>query len=225
LLNNRICNGVLIATCLSTLVRWIKYVLMLQITIAVIAIILGFFEYQLLTSYQQGDYISLEAAFADGEGVISLLQITGFASLLAFIASAILIIQWIYRANANVRQLGALNMHYTPAWSVGYYFIPIFNLWKPYLAMKEIFKASIAPSDWTDAKTTYILPLWWTLWIASNLLNQSIFRLSAQVIELPELMTLNMLSQISNALDIPLALVTLALIKTISELQRVVNTN
>ncbi len=204
---------------LTTLSKWIRYVLYAQIVIAILAMILGFLERQLLSAYADGAYASLQAAFADGNTTIVLLQGTGIASLIAFIASALLILKWIYRANANARQLGAQNMRYTPAWSIGYYFIPVFNLWKPYQAMKEIWMASKNPQDWPSIKTPLILPAWWALWITSNLLNQSVFRLSAEAVELSELMNLNMLSQVSNLLDIPLALVTLSMITAISRMQ------
>ena len=204
---------------LKSLTQWIKYVLYAQVIIAILSVIFGFLEYQLLSAFQDGVYGSLKDAFADGEVTLGLLQGTGIASLIAFMASAVLIIKWIYRANYNAHQLGAQDMNYTPAWSVGYYFIPVFNLWKPYQAMKEIWKASKNPLDWRLSKTSPILPVWWALWLTSNILNQSIFRLSAEAVELSELMNLNMLSQVSNVLDIPLALVTLAVINGIYRMQ------
>ncbi|WP_372883024.1 DUF4328 domain-containing protein [Psychromonas sp.] len=204
---------------LTKLTKWIRYVLYAQILIAILSIIFNFLEYQLLADYQSGFYASLQAAFDHGELSIQLLQSTGIASLIAFIASAVLILKWIYRANSNLRQLGAENLSYTPAWSIAYYFIPMFNLWKPYQAMKEIWLASSNPEQWSTGKASVILPAWWTLWLASNILNQSIFRLSADARELPELMNLNMLSQISNLLDIALAIVTLALITGICQMQ------
>lgn len=205
---------------LGGLTKWIRYVLYAQILIAILSMIFGFLEYQLLSAYQEGAYASLKEAFADGEAAIQLLQGTGIVSLIAFIASAVLILKWIYRANYNARQLGAVNMTYTPAWSIGYYFIPVFNLWKPYLAMKEIWQASNNPRDWHFTKVSAILPIWWALWLASNLLNQSIFRLSASAEALPELMNLNLLSQLSNVLDIALAIVTMAMINGIYLMQR-----
>ena len=204
---------------LKTLTKWISYVLYAQILIAILSIIFGLLEQQLLSGYQEGVYASIEEAFADGDTTIVLLQGIGIASLIAFVASAVLIIKWIYRANYNVRQLGAQNMSYTPAWSIGYYFIPVFNLWKPYQAMKEIWMASKNPLDWSLTKISPILPVWWALWLTSNILSQSVFRLSAEAVELSELMNLNMLSQVSNLLDIPLALVTLAIINGIYRMQ------
>ncbi|PKH02757.1 hypothetical protein CXF72_09870 [Psychromonas sp. MB-3u-54] len=204
---------------LDNLTKWIGYVLYAQILLAVLAIIFQFIEYQLLSAFQQGIYASLANAYDDGELAIEILQIIGMASLLAFIASAVLILQWIYRANNNVRQLGAQKMNFTPAWSIAYYFIPVFNLWKPYQAMKEIWLASKNAVAGDLSKSRSILPLWWTLWLASNLLGQSIFRLSASAEKLPELINFNLISQASNLLDILLAIVTYTMIKVIYRMQ------
>ncbi|MFT6927829.1 MAG: hypothetical protein ACJAZP_003474 [Psychromonas sp.] len=204
---------------LEKLSKWIRYVLYAQILIAVLAIIFQFIEYQLLAAFDQGVYSSLPAAYADAELAINILQIIGIASLLAFIASALLILPWIYRANSNARQFGAQKMNYTPAWSIAYYFIPVFNLWKPYQAMKEIWLASNNPVEQRFSKSTPILPIWWTLWLISNLLGQSIFRLSASAEKLPELINLNLISQSSNVIDILLAIVTYKMIKMIHRMQ------
>lgn len=203
----------------ENLTKWIRYVLYAQILIAVLAIIFQFIEYQLLSAFREGLYTSLETAYADGKLAIEILQIIGIASLIAFIASALLILQWIYRANVNARQLDAQNMNYTPAWSIAYYFIPVFNLWKPYQAMKEIWLTSQKSADGHFSKSSPILPLWWTLWLASNLLGQFIFRLSASAEKLPELVNLNLISQASNVIDILLAIVTYAMIKAVYQMQ------
>jgi hypothetical protein len=41
-----------------------------QILIAILSMIFGFLEYQLLSAYQEGAYASLKEAFADGEGTV-----------------------------------------------------------------------------------------------------------------------------------------------------------
>jgi len=208
----------------ENLTKWIRYVLYAQVLIAVLAIIFQFIEYQLLSAFREGVYASLAEAYADGKLAIEILQVIGVASLLAFVASALLILQWIYRANYNARQLGAQKMNYTPAWSIAYYFIPVFNLWKPYLAMKEVWLASKNAVGRSFSKSSFvksssILPLWWTLWLASNLLGQSIFRLSASAEKLPELLNLNLISQASNVIDILLAVVTYSMINAIYQMQ------
>ena len=194
--------------------------LYIQIIVAVVSIISGYLEYELLSDYQNGVYTSQEMAVADGEASDQRQQIVGIVYLIVFVISGFLILRWIHRANYNARQLGAENMKFTPGWAIGYYFIPILTLWKPYQAMKEIWKASKNPSDWESQETSGILPMWWTLWLISNFLGQAVFRLSMRAEEFQELMNLNIITQISNVLDIPLALVLLAIVNRIHNTQK-----
>jgi hypothetical protein len=192
-----------------------------QIVVAIISIGSNFLEYQLLSDYQSGVYTSQEKAVADGEASDQRQQVVGIMYLAIFIVSGFLILRWIHRANHNARQLGAKGMVFTPGWSIGYYFIPILTLWKPYQAMKEIWKTSHNPNDWTTEKVGSILGLWWFLWIVTNMLGQAVMRMSTGAEELQELINLNIITQISDALAIPLALVTLFIVNSIYQAQSV----
>ena len=83
------------------------------------------------------------------------------------------------------------------------------------------------PSDWKSQDTSGVLPLWWTLWLISNFLGQAIFRLSIRAEEIPELMNLNIITQVSDVLDIFLALVFLSIVNRIYNFQmsHLVNAN
>ena len=190
-----------------------------QIIVASISILSGYLEYQLLSDYQNGVYTSQEMAVADGEASDQRQGIIGVVYLVVFVISGFLILRWIHRANYNARQLGAENMEFTPGWSIGYYFIPILALWKPYQAMKEIWKASKNPSNWNSQSVSRLLPIWWSIWIISNILKQAIFNLSMRAEELNELINLNIITQVSNTLDIALALVLLAMVSNIHNMQ------
>lgn len=74
---------------------------------------------------------------------------------------------WIYRIAANLRVHGVWDLTNSPGWSIGWYFIPIANFWKPYQAMKEIWQASASPQQWRDSTVPSLLPVWWTLWLLS----------------------------------------------------------
>ncbi|WP_431688811.1 DUF4328 domain-containing protein [Hahella sp. NBU794] len=203
----------------SALTRWVRYALYAQIVVAVVSIFSGYLEYQLLSDYQNEVYSSQEQAIADGEANDQRQNIISLIYLAVFIASSVLILRWIHRANYNARQLGADGMVFTPGWSIGYYFIPILTLWKPYQAMKEIWKASKNPLDFTNQSVSGILPLWWTLWVTTNILGQVVFRLTSHADEIQEFMDLNIITQIATLLDIPLALVFLAIVNNITKMQ------
>ena len=199
----------------DNLTKWVKYFIYIQIIVAIISLASNFMEYQLLTDYKNGAYTSQEQAVADGEVSDKRQQIVSIIFLVTFVISGILILKWIYRANYNARQLGAKNMEFTPGWSIGWYFIPIFTLWKPYQAMKEIWKASHAPNDWENASTSSILGWWWFFWIVSNGIGNITFRLANSADELNELINLNLIKQSSELVSIPLAIITLTLINRV----------
>lgn len=203
----------------DSLTRWVKYMLYAQILVALISILSGYLDYQVLSDYQNGVYTSQEKAIADGVASDQRQGIIGMVYLVVFVISGFLILRWIHRANYNARQLGAENMVFTPGWSIGYYFIPILALWKPYQAMKEIWKASKNPSEWNSQSVSGLLPIWWAIWIISNALGQLIFRLSVRAEELNELINLNIITQVSNVLDIPLALIFMAIVSKIHNMQ------
>jgi len=203
----------------GSLTTWVRYMLYLQIVVAVISLISGNLEYQLLSDYKNGVYTSQEQAIAAGDASDQRQQFVGIIYLIVFVVSGFLILRWIHRANYNARQLGGENMKFSPGWSIGYYFIPILTLWRPYQAMKEIWKVSKEPSDWELQDTGAILPLWWFLWLISSVLGQLVFRLSLRAEELQEFINLNIVAQVSDALDIPLALVFLVIVNRVHSMQ------
>ncbi|MBU2887355.1 DUF4328 domain-containing protein [Gilvimarinus agarilyticus] len=203
----------------SRLTSWVRYILYAQIIVAVLSLVSGNFEYQLLSDYQDGIYTSQEQAMADGVENDQRQRLIGIVYFVVFFISMFLILRWIHRANHNARQLGAENMRFSSGWSIGYYFIPILTLWKPYQAMKEIWKASKEPSDWESQEVSSILPIWWALWLVSNFLGQALFRFSMKAEEIPELLNLNIIYQVSDVIDIALALALLAIVKRIYSFQ------
>ncbi len=205
---------------LGRLITWIKYLLYVQVALALIAIGSNLMEYQLLTDFQNGVYFSQEMAVADAEANDKRQQIIAFSYLAVFIISGILILKWIYQSNQNARYLGAKDMAFTPAWSIGFYFIPIVSLWKPYQAMKEIWQASQNPNNWQIEKVSSILGVWWFFWIANSMVGQAVFRMSRRAQEISEIMNVNLISQVSEILSIPLAVVTWLLINKISNTQK-----
>lgn len=108
------------------------------------------------------------------------LIVTAFLYLAIYITTGVFFLRWVYVSNRNARALGANDMRHSPGWSVGWYFIPIVTLWKPYQAMKEIYMASHPDfkENWKEAAAPGFLPLWWALWIISGILSQISFRMT-----------------------------------------------
>lgn len=104
----------------------------------------------------------LLALFITGAGVVS------FGTL---IAAIVMVCCWMYRACANTHALGALGLDITPGWAVGWWFIPIACLFKPFSAMKEIYLGSdpnAGPDDWQSHGTPALIGWWWAAWLVAN---------------------------------------------------------
>lgn len=158
-----------------------------------------------------------------GEGsptwmMIAVLRV--LATIAIGLATAILVLNWIQRANHNARHLGAADMKYTPGWAVGWYFVPVAWFWKPYQAMKETWRASANPADWRREPVSPLLHWWWALWILPfwgvSPVDWAVGRtLDEAGVETLEAAT----SLVGGLLDIPLVLVLLAIIGAVNRMQ------
>jgi hypothetical protein len=112
-------------------------------------------------------------------------------------------------------------MRFTPGWSVGWFFVPILNLFKPYQAMKEIWLASM-PSDetpWPERKAPPVVGWWWILWLIAVALGLSAYWLTASARSTDELLTASWTLFAADAVEIPLAIVAIVLVRGIHEMQ------
>lgn len=201
----------------SGLARWSIGLLYIQAALAAVAVWSGWQEYQLLHSLEGG---LTEDAMARATENDRRQQAIGIAQAALFVVNGILILMWIFRANANVRALGAVRMDYTPAWAVGWYFVPFANLAMPYLALKDVWKASARPHDPPGARGPGIVfPLWWTLWLSSNIAANVGFRLALEAETLSEIEAANIAILAGDALSIPLCLIFPAIITQIQRMQ------
>lgn len=144
----------------------------------------------------------------------------GLLGLVVYITTAIAFCMWTHRANRNARALGAAQMKFTPGWAVGWYFIPIANLWKPRQVMREIWHASENPSAALDDKTPTLVSNWWTLWLVTNLLGQMAFRYGLRAETVRDVMASEVFSLVSDFVQIGLCIVAVKMIKTIYEMQK-----
>jgi hypothetical protein len=135
------------------------------------------------------------------------------------IATAVVFLMWIYRANLNCHGFGAEGMQFTPGWAVGWYFIPFLNLIRPFQVMKEIWMVSSDPGNWQAQKGSPILGWWWALWLISCFLGQIVFRLAMRVDSPASLEALTKVSISAALFEIPVILVALSLISRITRMQ------
>jgi hypothetical protein len=80
---------------------------------------------------------------------------------------------WIVRAHRNLPFLGAKNLGVSPEWALGWFFVPFANLWKPYQAMRTLWRASQDASRWQLQSVPWWVTLWWVAWLARHALGSA----------------------------------------------------
>lgn len=80
-----------------------------------------------------------------------------------------------FRAMRNLHLWGAPSADMAPGWAVGWYFIPVANLFKPLEGMTQIRDGAREIASQPPVEDTR-LGLWWTGWIAGTILNRVAFR-------------------------------------------------
>jgi hypothetical protein len=199
----------------TRLTLWLKILLWALIGFGTIALISDLLELKLLNDLQAG--VQLKEGEADANDARQ--RLIAIVHFVALIATIIVFAMWIYRANYNARQLGAAGMTFTPGWAVGWYFIPIANLWKPYQAMKEIWQASANPAHWQTQERGAILPWWWGLFLLSGIVSNAALRLSLAATTLPAIIMASMLNIVSDILNVAAAAVALGLVIQVFRMQ------
>ena len=195
----------------TSLTKFLKTMLWISLGISVLSLLSDFMQMNLLSD----SFSQAKAGFNDTRQ-----QIIWVLYLVAFVVTGIAFLKWIYRANSNCRGFGAQGMKFTPGWSIGWYFIPIAALWKPYQAMKEIWKVSTNPINWQKEDGSSLLGWWWALWLIYSFLGQASLRLSMRANTISSLQTSTTVSIISEIIDIPLYIVAVSLISTIFKKQK-----
>jgi len=180
---------------------------------------LGFEVVSILSDF--GQMSLLDGAFTEAEAAAndSRQGLIGWGHLGVLVVTGIAFLKWIYRANLNCRGFGAEGMIFTPGWSIGCYFIPILNLVRPYQSMKEIWQVSHNPSNWNSQSGSALLGWWWALWLISGVLGQIVFRTSMNANTIEALQAATGIAILSSIVGIPLSLVAINLVKTISSKQ------
>lgn len=203
----------------TTLTRWPTILLYGFFATSMAGFISSLFERHMLDAIQNGAFNSQMALVAATQVSDNRQQALSILYFIMLLTSGISILMWIYRANANARALGATGMEYTPGWSVGWYFVPLFGLWKPFGAMREIWQTSRAPANWRETPVPGALRWWWFFWIASNIMGQVSLKMSQNIHDISDALAANTVNLISSLTDIPLSLILIWIIRNVYRVQ------
>ena len=204
----------------GTLARWAIWLLYAQAGVALVALWYGWQEHQLLRAIDAQTYVSPSVLREDAEANERRQGTIGLVQSALFIVNGILILAWIWRANANARALGARRMVFTPGWAVGWFFVPFANLVMPYRALRETWRASARPLDPEAVDVPGLwFPAWWFFWLASNTAANVALRLALRGETVGDMLAANIASMVSDALSIGLCLVFPVILAQVQRMQ------
>jgi len=142
-----------------SLTRSVQAVLVLMLAVSGITIFSDMFRYFAYASLAAGADSDPRVNMA--EAIASAVSIVYLAVLLAL---AVAFLAWVYRTNAHLRLTSGYPIRATPGWAVGWYFVPIANLFRPLRDMRDIWRASHNGAS----AGLGLVNAWWAAFLASN---------------------------------------------------------
>jgi hypothetical protein len=188
----------------------------------IIAFISNYFQFDLLQTVANGGTVtSGEAVFNDIRQ-----QIIGVVYSITYLVSGIVFIQWFRRAYFNLH-LRSSHLLYTDGWAAGSWFVPFLNLFRPFQIMKELYveTARIFSKKGLseEVSSTKFLGWWWALWLINNTVAQYEFRTSLKAEIAADLSNVTIAGMIGNLISIPLAIITVKVVKDYAKMERVLH--
>lgn len=94
-------------------------------------------------------------------------------NIVAHIATIIFFLMWLHRVYKNLTALNVQGLQASPGWAVGYWFIPIANLFKPLQIVNEVYHSSNSENlnkgySFSDNSTIMLTGFWWACWLVSG---------------------------------------------------------
>jgi hypothetical protein len=206
---------------LSNLFNWVAGIFIILLIADVIALLSDYSQFELLNKIVNGGLVTHQEAAANDTRE----AIVGYTQTALFIATAVIFFVWIYRAYKNLSALKAGGLKFTPGWAVGWFFIPIANLFRPYQIVSEIYKFS-EPNEGAEGGfrkinflSSNIVGWWWGLYLLSNIVAQITLRVVLRSETASDFITSTSVSMASDAIDVIGVIVTIIMVRDISRFQ------
>ena len=84
----------------------------------------------------------------------------------AWLVCGFLVLRWTFRAQRNLRLLDREEAQMAPGWAVGWYFVPLANLWKPLEGMQQIRDGSFLAANRYPEDGPQLAG-WWAVWLGA----------------------------------------------------------
>jgi hypothetical protein len=141
-----------------------------------LALVMAAFLVQAGSTYLQLGLLTRVGAVPAPSGAQELLsnytrqRVLGIGGLILYLASGITFLIWLHRSQRNLPALGNQQPEFSPAWAVGGWFIPFYNLVQPLLVASALWKGSdpvnLGAFRPKGGRTPALVGLWWGLFLA-----------------------------------------------------------
>lgn len=179
----------------------------------------SFLQYDLLRAIAGGERVAPAVAAANDTRQ----SIVGILHFIAFAASAVFFLRW-FNAAYHVLLQKVSTLSRSEGWAIGSWFVLFLNLALPYQMMREMHthaRDSLLAGGNSEgaALKTQILGWWWALWLVSNIFGQISVQYALDARTLDQLITGTAISMAASLIAIPLALVTIRMIKNYARIE------
>ena len=147
-----------------------------------------------------------------------IIAVTALTYFVVNLATAFLVLKWIYRTNRNGHAFSRRLLVVRPHWAIIWFFIPIAFLFKPFEGMMQTWGASTDPSNWRRVPTPGILRWWWGLFLVNTIVGNA----GARLIFKQDLGSMQLSAGIdifTSIVDVPLDLLFMQVVRKLTSLQ------
>ena len=196
----------------------LRYLLMAVVLVKLVAIGSAWAQHEMLIGVERGAELTTAAASANDTRE----RLVGLLALLLFIGAGIAWLMWQHRAYANLRLIGSGDTEHTPGWSVGYWFIPLVNLFRPYQITAEIYRRSELQNVRDPIGGLSGPPLigaWWFVYLAWGGTTRFYAVIGKDAKTLPTLISATNIELTSHVVGLAAAILALQVIRSIDRFQ------
>ena len=145
----------------------------------------------------------------------------GNIALLALLVTAVVCLFWMYRAYANLKMMGSKETAITPGWAVGYWFVPVVNLYRPYKTMHELWsRSATANLAGAVAAAPSLIGLWWLCYVGAGLVGRAAGVMATDATELSALQQSTLFLIVSDALLVLAGIIFIILVRQVDAAQQ-----
>jgi hypothetical protein len=210
---------------LDTRVKWVMAAFTVYLILSVASFISDIFQTQLVSREINGGLVTVAEAAAND----SRQALIGWVQIVANFATAITFFVWIHRAYKNLYSFGPLGLRFSPGWSIGWFFVPIASLFRPYQVMSEI--GSNSEGDPISANSgvfkggsrSTMVGWWWTLFLLTNVMGQILFRVVLNAQTPSAILNSTYAYMAATVVNVIGVIVTIIMVRQISQLQETKN--